>query len=181
MKWIVISTLLVALAGVVYLTNYLGYFRPVTLEESSQEAKKILFKKHYGAYHKIVPTIQEVESWARGNGFQCELSFGHYIDDPNQVEQDRLRSRGGCLVDRFPDRLPEGFEVDSIPAGDFVVAKFEGSPSIGPFKVYPRALSYISEKRLVRDTSAGVYEVYNVISDTQMKTTYFFPLQSVSK
>lgn len=177
MKWILISILGLILGGLVYLSNYLGYFKPVTVTEVEEPAKKLLYKKHYGPYHKIVPTIREVESWARGNGHPCQFSFGNYIDDPNLVEQDRLRSRGGCLVDEFPQKMPEGFEIDTLPAGKFVKAHFEGSPGIGPFKVYPAALGYIADHRLARDEAFGVLEVYEVHDDQRMTTNYFFPLK----
>ncbi len=176
MKWILISLIGLIIVGGIYLTNYLGYFKPVVVTESEEPAKKLLFKKHYGPYHKIVPTIREVESWARGNGHPCQLSFGNYIDDPNQVDQDRLRSRGGCLVDQFPTKMPEGFEVDTLPAGKFVKATFQGSPGIGPFKVYPTALGFVVNNRLKRDESVGVYEIYEIHQDQSMTTNYFFPV-----
>lgn len=177
MKWIFIALLGLLAGSGLYLANYLGYFLPVTVVESEEPAKKLLFKKHFGPYHKIVPVIREVESWARGNGHSCQFSFGQYLDDANLVDQDRLRSRGGCLVDEFPAKMPEGFQVDTLPAGKFVKATFQGSPGIGPFKVYPAALSHLANARLVRDESLGVIEVYEVINDHEMTTNYFFPVR----
>jgi AraC family transcriptional regulator len=177
MKWIFLSIIGAIVGGGIYLSNYLGYFKPVTVTEVQEPAKKILLKKHFGPYHKIVPTIRDVESWARGNNLPCTLSFGHYIDDPNLVDQDRLRSRGGCLVEVFPDKMPEGFEVDTIPAGKYVKATFEGSPGIGPFKVYPTVLSHIASQGLKRDEALGVFEIYEIHNDQSMTTSYFFPLK----
>lgn len=161
-----------------YLANYLGAFKPVDISQESKEELYLLSLPHFGAYHKIVPVIETVESWAKSNHIDCSLSFGEYFDNPDKVEESRLTSRGGCLWTqrpKLPNPLPEGFQLDILPARNYVVAKFEGSPGIGPMKVYPKVENYISETRL-KNVGAPL-EVYQVKSAKEMSTTYLFPVE----
>lgn len=164
---------------VVYVANYTGYFKPVTLTEGPAGPFRLLGKEHIGPYHKIVPVIEEVEAFAKERGIPCPLSFGQYFDNPKQTEEIRLRSRGGCVIAADTDlgtaALPEGITVTEYPAGDFVMATFEGSPGIGPFKAYPAALKRIEEKRYAFE-GWNVLETYAVRGDTDVTTTYYFPL-----
>lgn len=164
-----------------YVAYYTGYYRPVSLREMQDvPAFHLIYKDHIGAYHKIVPKIQEVEAWAQENQIDCRRSFGLYLDSPRDVEEARLRSKGGCLVDRLPDSLPEDIKSETWPGGHFVVAQFEGSAGIGPLKVYPAAFDYIEEKGLgFRGWS--VLEVYEVRSERSMLTTYYFPVSSAQE
>jgi effector-binding domain-containing protein len=169
-----------------YLFQYTGAFKSVTINEDERGPYTIVYKEHTGPYHKIVATIEEVEKWEHENGLKCRLSFGEYFDDPRIVEEGRLRSRGGCLIDpvikeeaakieSLKSSLPADFKVDIIPKTKAVVALFTGAPSIGPMKVYPVAEDYIREKNLKRKGS--IVEIYEVFDRNNMQTTYLWPLQ----
>jgi hypothetical protein len=164
-----------------FLAYYLGAFKPVALSEQSRGPFIIIYKDHVGPYHKTVSVITEVEKWAQDKGLGCKLSFGEYPDDPETVEEARLKSRGGCLYDKagftLPKELPAGFHSAEIPARDYVIAIFNGSPGIGPMKVYPQVMDYMREKKLKQ--SGAVIEVYEIHSRTErnsMTTTYLFPI-----
>ncbi|MGZ3689931.1 MAG: GyrI-like domain-containing protein [Pseudobdellovibrio sp.] len=170
-----------------YLLQYTGAFKSVTISQDKRGPYTLISKNHLGAYHQIVTTIEEVEKWAQANGLKCRLSFGEYFDDPNIVEEGRLTSRGGCLIDplvpeeaetlkKLEDHLPADFKVDTFPETNAVVALFTGAPSIGPMKVYPAALDYIAENRLTKKGS--VLEIYEVFNQKAMQTTYIWPLQN---
>lgn len=170
-----------------YLFQYTGAFKSVTVEQDERGPYTVLFKAHVGPYHKIVGTIEEVEKWAKEHGLKCRLSFGEYFDDPRIVEEGRLNSRGGCLADpqvpeeknqleKLRNDLPDGFEVAEIPQTRAVVALFNGAPGIGPLKVYPKAEDYISENRLLRKGS--VLEIYEIFGPNSMQTTYIWPIQN---
>lgn len=172
-KWI-IGGIVAALIGYSsYLAVYLGAFRPVVIEEVSQKTFILLGSEHIGPYHKIVPVIEKVETWAKQNQVDCTETFGLYLDNPKDLDEARLRSFGGCLLrSAAPTNLPKEFEVREFSAEKFIQAKFEGSPGIGPLKVYPKVTDFMTEKNL---KSAGqVLEVYKVISQKEMTTTYFF-------
>jgi effector-binding domain-containing protein len=153
----------------------LGSFKPVQISESDRPAMKIVYKHHVGAYHKIVPVIEDVEKWVKANGEKCELSFGEYLDNPDEVAEDRLRSNGGCIVEAKPNaQMPDGFKFREVPPHHFVVGEFDGAPSIGPMKVYPKAKDSIASKGY--QISGPIFELYKIGENQQVKTTYLFPV-----
>jgi hypothetical protein len=182
LKWI-LGTLVGVVAGLaIYFSLYLGAFKPVALHEAPIGNLRVLALEHIGPYHKIAPDIEKVEAWAKANGIECQKTFGQYFDDPRQVEEGRLRSRGGCIwgsdvQSAYPEQklptLPQGFEMSEIPATQALIAVFEGSPAIGPSKVYSKAEEYFSQVPYKRGSS--VVEVYEIHSQKAMTTTYFFP------
>lgn len=169
-----LATALVIITLSVWLAYYLGAFKSVDITQIERGPMKMIYKDHTGSYHTIVTTIEEVEAWAKSQNIDCTESFGEYIDDANKVEEVRLRSRGGCIVKEFPANLPENFKTQEIPARSYVMAIFEGSPGIGPVKVYPKAETYMHEQGLVMD--GPVIEIYVIHSEKEMTTTYLFPL-----
>ena len=169
-----------------YLFQYTGAFKSVTVSQDERGPYKILYKAHIGPYHKIVSAIEDVENWARKNELKCRLSFGEYFDDPRVVEEGRLNSRGGCIIDPITDEtktleklkltLPADFQIADIEKTKAVVALFTGAPGIGPLKVYPKAEDYIIENKLTRKGS--VIEIYEVFDQRAMQTTYIWPVQN---
>lgn len=168
-----------------YLFQYTGAFKSVSVDQDERGPYTIVFKNHVGAYHQIVSTIQEVENWAKSVGLKCRLSFGEYFDDPRVVEEGRLNSRGGCLIDplipeensileKNRDKLLPDFKIDRIEKTKAVVALFTGAPGIGPMKVYPKAEDYITDHRLTRKGS--VIEIYEIFDKKAMQTTYIWPI-----
>lgn len=170
-----------------YLFQYTGAFKSVSVSVSDRPEYQIIYKDFVGPYHKIVSTIQEVEKWTQTQGMACRLSFGEYFDDPRSIEEGRLKSRGGCLVDplkkaeemkiwlSLKDKLPADYKIDVIPATKAVVSIFEGAPSIGPMKVYPKAEEFILQNNLIRKGS--VLEIYEIFDQKSMQTTYIWPLK----
>jgi len=169
-----VAVLLVIVTIAVWLFYYLGAFKSVDITEVERGPLKMIYKEHTGSYHKIVNVIEEVEKWAKANNVDCTESFGEYIDDANAVEEARLRSRGGCLVSDFPANLPAEFKTREIPVRKYVQAIFEGSPGIGPIKVYPKAETYMKDRQIVMD--GAVIEIYVIHSEKAMTTTYLFPI-----
>lgn len=174
-RYFVLPLLVAVVVYVAYLLNYVGAFKPVVISEKKAGPFLMIYKDHTGPYHKIVPVIEEVEQWAKSHGFDCQLSIGEYLDNPDITEESRLRSHGGCLVSAFPENMPEGFKTQTIPEKKYVTALFEGSPGIGPLKVYPRVFDYFEERRLARQET--VLEVYEVHGPQSMITIYYFPVR----
>lgn len=170
---------------ILYLLQYTGSFKPVTIAVDQRGPYTLIYKDYQGPYHKIVSTIEEVEKWVKQNGLSCRLSFGHYLDNPEIVEEGRLRAKGGCLIDpmnpkemetyeQLKAKLPENLKAEVFPEVKSVVALFAGSPGIGPLKVYPKARSYIEKGRL--NPKGDVLEIYEIFDNKSMQTTYVWPL-----
>ncbi len=180
LKWLLGTILGVFLGILFYFISYLGVFKPVDILEKQVGPLQLIYKNHVGPYHKIVAALNEVEKWAKDNHISCERTFGEFLDNPNTVEEGRLRANVGCVIEAHPSdepipQLPEGWTSRAVPIKKYVTVEYEGSPGIGPLRVYPKVTDYFDAKHA---TIAGpVIEIYKIISDKAMVTTYLFPLE----
>lgn len=182
--------LFVALGFGGFMFYHLGVLKPVQIEQTTRPTMVLLYKEFMGPYHKTVTAIEAVEKWAAENGkdlgITCQLSFGKYIDNPEGMEESRLRSHGGCVLPNDKDlatwqqalaTMPAEFKISEEPAGQYVTATFEGSPGIGPLKVYPKVQEYLSEKRLKNQGPViEIYEIKDREAKREMTTTYLFSI-----
>jgi len=186
-SWPILIGIAVCLIAVVVYSviSRMGAMKPVEITEETPGNLHVLAKDHLGAYHKIVPVISEVETWAKANGEPCVESFGEYFDDPEKNDEDRLKSRGGCLLSMTAEeakkmwdgKLPPGMTVGTIDSRPSVKAVFSGAPSLGPIKVYPKVFEFMQLKGL--KLAGAVIEIYKYDETTATGiTTYFFPSQS---
>lgn len=167
-----ILTLVVSLAT--YLYFHLGMMKPVSVTIEKRGPFELLFKQHMGPYHQIGGTIKEVEDWVGDHHLRCAQTFGEYLDNPELMDEDRLRSHGGCILSKpLPTPPPADFQAQHRPEKSYAVGHFEGSPAIGPYKVYPKVRKYLSEHHL--KSSAPVIELYTIQGD-QMTTEYLFTI-----
>ncbi len=175
MKWAIIGTLTLIAVFALGLFIYVGGYKPVQTEIGDQGPLKIVYKEHIGAYHQIMPVLTEVEGWARQNGEACKLTFGEYLDNPKLVAEDRLKSHGGCVVEKdWSSGLPAGYGYRELPRRLYLSAVFEGAPSIGPLKVYPKVDDIMREQGYKPD--GAVIETYEILSDREVRTRYYFPV-----
>jgi effector-binding domain-containing protein len=176
MRWILLAVVVGILGLAINFALRIGAFKEVTVTMEEQGPFKVVSRKHEGAYHKIVGTIEAVEKWAKANGEACKDSFGEFLDDPKVVDEDRLRSNAGCVVEKdWTTGLPEGSEFRTLPRRQYVVAKFDGAPGIGPLKVYPRAFREIEERQKTLD--GPIIEMYEILPGEKVLTTYLFPIK----
>ncbi len=178
MKQMAIFVAVTVLALLATLFYRLGGYKEVTLTYEEDGPWTVVSRQHFGAYHKIVPIMEEVEVWVKKNGDPCRFTFGEFLDDPEQVEEDRLKSHTGCVVEKdlATTPLPEGYSIRVLPRRWFVKATFDGAPSIGPMKVYPKAQRFIQEQNLTLD--GPIVEMYEIRADHQVRTRYFFPVKA---
>lgn len=178
------STLALAIAAAGSLAYRLGAFKDVQVERRFDGPYFVVSKDHMGAYHKVAAVITEIETWAKANGEPCSLSFGEYYDNPETVDEDRLRSRGGCITSNDNVKtiagnglLPSGYSTSTIDHRDALVATFDGSPAIGPWKVYSKVMANM--KTLDLELNGPVLEIYEILSPTSGRTRYIFPVRSL--
>ena len=164
----------IVIGTIIFLVFHLGFFKEVTIREDVRGPYHVLFQQHRGPYYKISDVIMNVEAEAKKLNLDCQQAFGEFFDNPKEVDEDRLRSRGGCISMAPYPKIPIGHETDTIPEQKYVVATFDGSPSIGPWKVYPKVQAYIEENRL--HSSEQAIEIYTP-KDGSLETTYLFPLK----
>lgn len=174
MKHVFIGVALVAVSIIGWASIKMGFFKDVVITEQAMPEMHLVYAEHIGPYHKILDTLEQVEAWAKNNKVDCTKSFGHFLDDPDIVEHERLRSHVGCVVDQTMQNLPENFKTKSLPAGKYLVAEFMGSPAIGPMKVYKKARQQFTDKGLTAPEDA--IEIYHRLDENTMKTIYLFRL-----
>ena len=167
----ILSSVLVFAATVYY---RLGAYKDVTITYQSYPELHLLYKEHHGPYHKINDVIVDVEAWASAHNISCTKTFGEYIDDPRTVEERRLRSNGGCILDSAFETNDQ-YKYKHIDTQKYVLAKFDGAPSISPFKVYPKVENFIKENNLVQ--VGTTIEVYSILNERTAHTEYLFPVR----
>lgn len=179
MKNFLIFGLFLILGFAGFLVNHLGAFKPVQVEITNIPAMKLIGKKHIGPYHTTVKSLEVVEKWMLDQGYNCNESFGLYLDDPEKMESERLQSFGGCLVKETElKEMPKDFQILEIPSQEIITAQFDGSPGIGPLKVYPMAEEFrIKANKPEANAALEIYEIIDRNKSSSMKTKYFFLLE----
>lgn len=178
MKYILVFVLVAILSFGLFLANYLGAFKGVEISTVQQGPFKTVYLEHVGPYHKVSKVIEQVENFMKSQGAPCGRSFGEYLDDPQAVEEARLRAKVGCIVQSVPANLPAEMKAGEIPERKYVMAIFTGSPGIGPLKVYPRVNDYMLKNKLKQSGAiVEIYEIMSIAEKNAMTTTYLFPVQ----
>ncbi len=174
-KWFLLAPLVIFIFVGTRVFFYTGYYKKVTIQEATNYDFHMVYKSHSGAYHKINDVIESVSTALEAASLKCETSFGQFHDDVKMIEQDRLKSDGGCLLNTKPSSLKEGISYKYVPSQKYVVAVFDGAPSIGPMKVYPKVNKHIKSKGLI--LKGSVIEAYRSIDAESITTTYYFPVE----
>lgn len=181
MKKIIFFVLSSVFVFVITLLVRLGGFKTVEIKISEYPSLFMAYKDHLGPYHKIAQVIAEVEAWASTHHLNCPRTFGEYIDDPRTVDERRLRSNGGCLVDAAfalnlkTESTDPKIQLKTLPAKKYLVARFTGAPSIGPFKVYPKVEQYMQAHNL--KPVGPVFEIYTIKNNSEAITEYLFSFE----
>jgi AraC family transcriptional regulator len=152
----------------------LGGYKSVDVALKAMPAMYLVYKEHLGPYNEIESTIEEVEVWAHTHNLDCSRTFGEFFDDPRTGDERRLRSNAGCVSMTKPsDAGP--YKIEERPAQNYVWTSFDGAPSIGPLKIYPKIHDFIDEHHL--KSTAVPLEVYTIKSGSVI-TEYYFAVDS---
>ncbi|HWU42710.1 MAG TPA: GyrI-like domain-containing protein [Bdellovibrio sp.] len=178
MKYVLLFVIAAIVSFGLYLSSYLGAFKSVEISQGTQGPMKIVYIDHVGPYHKMNKDIEVVENFFKSLGKPCGRTFGEYLDDPQVVEEARLRAKAGCVVDEIPANLPADFKSGEFTSGSYVIAIFTGSPGIGPLKVYPKVNDFMKDHHLQQNGAViEIYEIHSITEKNAMTTTYLFPVR----
>lgn len=175
-RYLLIAAVLAFIGYVIVVAVHLGAFKEVTFTVYDAPEIRVVYKEHIGPYNETVKTIEEVEGWVKRLGDACKKSFGQYLDDPSKMEVDRLRSNGGCIVEKDLPNLPNDLKQTTLPARKVLKGFFQGSPAIGPLKVYAKAEKWMKDNRYKMPRES--LEIYEILPNKEMNTEYHFPLVS---
>ena len=177
LKYVLFFITVMIISFVLYLMTYLGVWKDVELSTINQTALKTVYVEHIGPYHKISKQLAKVEAYMASLNRPCGRTYGQYFDDPQFVEEARLKSFVGCVIEGEVPPLVEGLIVGEVPKGEYVQAVFTGSPGIGPLKVYPKVNDYMEKNNLKQNGALiEIYEIHSIQEKNAMTTTYLFPV-----
>jgi hypothetical protein len=175
---VLLSVITLSVLGTLY---YHDFFSSPQVVEKEMGPYTIVTKRFVGAYHKVGPTMDEVDSWLRENGVESTKGVGLYYDDPAETEEIELRSDVGNIVENVNEetlvKIRERFEVKEIPKTESAVIEFPiKSPlsyMIAPIKSYPVLTQHWIEKGyVVTDSDVGI-EIYDIPGRV---TSYMFSI-----
>tara|TARA_Y100000817_G_C16738970_1_gene491536 strand:- start:82 stop:633 length:552 start_codon:yes stop_codon:yes gene_type:complete len=152
----------------------IGFFKDAVIEGTQEVTFNGVYKDYVGPYHKVLPLFEEVELAVKNLGNSCSKTYGVYLDDPDEVDADRLRAKIGCIVETEVKDLPEGLKFETVGPAPFLKLSFDGSPAAGPLKVYPKADQWILNQGLPK--YEFVLEIYISGPNDEYVTEYYFPV-----
>jgi len=127
-----------------FIAYRMGAFNKVELVREQRGPYRIVCLPHTGAYNRIGEKILKVKDLLKRPDEQLGLPCGIYYDDPNEVAEAKLRSKGGYVVEG--DVKPEApLEVEDIPRRDALVARFRGHPALAAIKIYPAMTRWMKD------------------------------------
>lgn len=162
-KWL-IAILFFLFVGLVYLSIN-GLFRDMEVRQAQMPGYRVVGIQHKGSYQKIGKSFERMKTLADSVGIPVSM-IGIYLDDPEMVHADSLRSVAGMVVsqqDSIKLSRVEGLIAMTIPAGPAAVVDFRTESNvamiIGALKAYPVLSDYIKSANKADDVEF-VYEVY---------------------
>ena len=177
MKIIKIIGSIIVLLLVVLLTAhaYYGGFKKISPTVQECGGETLVYEKITGDYKQSgVVSDRVYHKLVNEHGIETYKGFGIYYDNPQTVEQDKLRADIGCILESGFDKLEAlkvDFEVTEYPVREYLVAEFpyKGTPSmlLGIMKVYPALNTYSEENGYTLDSP--VMEIWD---ETNKRITY---------
>ena len=125
----------------------LGAFSTVELAQEELGPYRIVCLDHTGPYHKISDLIREVRELLKGSEDRVGMACALYYDNPEEVEAENLRSKGGFVLEGDVE-VKEPLRIERVPRRTVLVARVEAHPSIAALKVYPRMAEWMSANRM---------------------------------
>ncbi len=168
-KNVIAALVIIIVMFTVYLA-YHGLFSGVTIQEVKKGPWVFVYDKHTGPYKNSKDVADRIyRSLLKDEKIETKRGFGIYYDKPGDVEESRLRSISGCILEekdlkKVPE-LEKKYRVGELPAERylFVEFPFKGGMSImlGIIKVYPKLAAYMVEKNYAPVPMMEIYDVPN--------------------
>jgi DNA-binding transcriptional regulator YhcF (GntR family) len=166
MLLLIVGIVLVLLTAVY---GFFGGFHKVKIQTISTGGEILVYENVTGAYNQAVKITNKVYyELLNQYGIETKKGFGIFYDNPKNVEQNKLRSEIGCVVEDIDkntlDRVKANFQVKILSRENCLVAEFpfRGFPSIimGMIKVYPIIGKYIIENNYEDGPIMEIYDSF---------------------
>lgn len=138
-------SLIVVIVIIMAYLIYLGLFTSVRFSKKNIGPYYLVCEKYIGAYSNTGEVMDRIYNELKKDNVDAERGFGLYYDNPREVEESKLRSIVGCILERdYHNRLNElkkKYRIELFPQTQCITTSFpyKGTLSIfmGIIKVYP--------------------------------------------
>jgi len=164
---LIIIGVILAIMAIVFI--YYGGFKKVNCRIEKQGGETLVYKEMTGDYAKSGKLSDEVY-YSLLNDYEIETfkGFGIYYDNPKEVENSKLRSEIGCIVEEKDrskvSQIKGDLKIKTYPEKSHIVAEFpfKGKMSImfGLMKVYPAMDKFVKENG--KNEDGAIMEIYDV-------------------
>jgi hypothetical protein len=171
----IISVLILFLSGV---AGYFGAFAPVQVREREIGPFVMIYESHQGTYRKTGASVKKLMALAKEKKVNPIAGFAMYLDNPQTVPENSLRSEAGILVDESMAAILKSdlgtYQMRPYPQVRAVVSElpFRGTPSIiiGALKSYPKIFEFMKNLNYPPAYSVEIYDF------NKHTTLYAFPI-----
>jgi len=163
----VILVLIIVAVGIV---AYYGGFNKIVITRGKEGGETLIYEEVTGDYSQTGFIADKIyNSLLNEDKIETTKGFGIFHDNPQYVEQNKLRSDVGCILDAPVDslkmaELSKKYRVKILPETNCITIEFpfKGKMSImvGIFRVYPEIEKYIKENNL--EEAGPVMEIYDI-------------------
>lgn len=159
MKIVKLLIIVIAIIAAILISffAYSGFFRTVQVQEKEVGPFKFAMHEYYGDYKLSGKHMDSLYYALKNNGFDTEIGFGIYYDNPKEVPVDQLHSIVGCVIkpsdyERVGELVVKGFRIEDMGKTNAMVVEF---PKKNNFSIM-----------------AGVKVVYPVLEEYRVNKDY---------
>ena len=147
-----------------------GGFNKVNIQTINTGGEILVYENVTGSYNQSSKISNKVYHELLNNfKIKTTKGFGIYYDNPKNVDQNKLRSEVGCIIENIDndtlEKIKVNFQIKTLPNENYLVSEFpfKGFISImmGMIKVYPKMGKYISENGFEDGPIMEIYDVPN--------------------
>lgn len=159
----------IVILSLVFVCVYYGAFKTISPKIKKCGGETLVFEKVTGHYKQSGEVSDRVyNKLIKDYNIETTKGFGLYFDNPKEVEESKLRSEVGCILERKDtsklEDISKDFLVGTCPNEDYIVAEFpfKGKMSIifGIMKVYPALNKFAEENGY--SINSPVMEIWDV-------------------
>ncbi len=152
---------------------YYGGFSSIKIQEKEKGGETLIYKELKGDYAQAENIIEKMSEALKSNEkIQTYKGFGIYYDNPQTVEEERLRSDVGCILEKSDtfklNLLLNKYKIKVYPTKKYITAEFpyRGKLSVllSLIKVYPALNNYVKLNGYAEN--GPVMEIYDSTNKT---------------
>ncbi|NJP03981.1 GyrI-like domain-containing protein [Candidatus Gracilibacteria bacterium] len=154
---------------------YLGLFQKIDIAQGETGSYTVVYDTLRGKYNGVGPIMDNIYEDLKADGIETTRGFGIYLDNPEIVEADQLRSIAGSVIEEKDleklNALGEKYKILEIESGNMITTEFPFKGKMSVFaslmKVYPAIMKKLEAEHMETTAIMELYDIPN-------KKMYFF-------